>query len=382
MSQDFLELDLSEGLESSARDKAKHIANLEERMEKFMNFLDFTPTKRRYILEEGGAETISDFQNLFATVLDRQLLAKYKIQTPAWRSYTKVGTQRDFRAQNILGLFGLQSSLSQVPELGEYKAGKLIDGKVACSVLKYGRVFPLSWEVLINDDLGAFSDVADRLANAALRSEYRAAANLFVDSSGPKSTLFSSSGVTNIDGVSIINKGTSALTATSLFDTTTLMANQLDIDGEPVMIDGFQLVVPPAKQRAALEAVSPAALIAVGLSSTSVKERQTSMNVTAQLNINIVVNPYLPLIDTTTGATAWYLFANLSNGAAIQLNFLQGHESPEIVMKASNKVAVGGGPVSPMEGDFSQDSMQWRVRHIFGGAVIDNRMAYAQAATT
>jgi hypothetical protein len=330
MSQDFLELDVSEGLEASAADKARHIANLEERMEKFMNFLDFTPTKRRYILEEGGAETISDFQNLFATVLDRQLLAKYKIQTPAWRSYVKVGTQRDFRAQNILGIFGLQGGLSKVPELGEYKAGKLVDGKVANSVYKYGRVFPISWEAIVNDDLGAFSDVAERLANAAVRTEYRAAVNLFVDSSGPIATVFGNA-IAAFDGGTIVNKGTLPLTASNLFDTTVAMANQNDIDGEPIMVDGWVLVVPPAKQKAALEAVAPAALIAVGLSSTSAKERQTSANVTANLNIEIVVNPYLPLIDTTTGSSAWYLFAKLSSGTAIQLNYLQGDEAPELV---------------------------------------------------
>src|SRR6185437_6070251 len=310
MSQDFLELDMSEGLESSARGKAKHIENLEERMEKFMNFLDFTPTKRRYILEEGGAETISDFQNLFATVLDRQLLAKYKIQTPPYRSYVKIGSQRDFRAQNILGIFGLQGGLSKVPELGEYRAGKLVDGKIANTVSKYGRVFPISWEAIVNDDLGAFSDVADRLANAALRTEYRAAVNLFVDSTGPIATLFSSTGVTAFDGGSIINKGTLVLDSTNLFATAVAMSNQNDIDGEPIMVDGWVLVVPPAKQKAALEAVSPAALIATGVGNAAA--RLTSANVTANLNIEIVVNPYLPIVDTTTGSTAWYLFARLS----------------------------------------------------------------------
>jgi hypothetical protein len=379
MSQDFLELDLSEGLEASAADKARHIANLEERMEKFLAFLDFTPTKRRYILEEGGAETISDFQNLFATVLDRQLLAKYKIQTPVWRSYVKTGTQRDFRAQNILGIFGLQGGLSKVPELGEYKAGKLVDGKVANTVSKYGRVFPISWEAIVNDDLGAFSDVADRLANAALRTEYRAAVNLFVGSGGPLSALFGAA-VTAFDGGIVTNLGTLPLTSDNLFATTVAMANQNDIDGEPIMVDGWVLVVPPAKQKAAMEAVSPAALIAVGVNNAAL--RQTGANVTAQLNIDIVVNPYLPIIDTTTGNTAWYLFAKLSSGAAMQINFLQGHEAPELVMKMSNKVMVGGGQVSPMEGDFQQDSMQWRVRHILGGTIIDPRFAYAQASTT
>jgi hypothetical protein len=378
---DFLELDLSDGLETSAAESVQRIANLEERIGKFINFMNYRPSKRRYLIEEGGAETTSDFPILFGTVLDRQLYAKYKLQNPAWRSYVRTGTQRDFRANNIIGVFGLQGALSKVPELSEYKAGALTEGRVANQVFKYGKVFPISWEAIINDDLGAFSDVAERLANAALQTEYREATKLFAAASGPSTAVFGTA-ITAIDGVVVNNKGTTALSATSLFDTTVLMAQQLDVDGNPIMVDGYTLVVPPQKQRAALEAVSPAALIAVGLSSTSAKERQTSMNVTASLNIDIVVNPFLPIIDTTTGTTAWYLFAKLSNGAAIQMNFLTGRESPEIVMKASDKVAIGGGSVSPMEGSFSQDSMLWRVRHILGGNTIDVRMAYAQAATT
>jgi len=358
----------------------------------FNKFMNLSTPKRKVIMDEGrrgmawlteGAETTSDFPNLFGTVLDRTLLAKYQIQKPDVFSYVKRGRQRDFRAQNILGVFGLQSNLSQVPEHGAYKAQALADGKVSCSLKKYGRIFPLSWEAMINDDLGAFADAADRLANAAVRTEIFQATSLIADSTGPRSALFGTALTHPIDGGTVANKGTTALSSQALFDTVTLMRNQKDTDGEPIMIDGFILVVPPDKYKAALEAVNPAALIAVGLSSTSAKEVQTSWNATANLPIQVVMNPYLPIIDTTHGTTTWYLFATLANGYAVQLNFLAGHESPELCMKASDKVALGGGGlISAMEGNFLNDTAQWRVRHVLGGAVIDPRMAYAQAATT
>jgi hypothetical protein len=355
-------------------------------------FMKMSTAKRRVIMEEGrrgiaylteGAETTSDFSNLFGTVLDRTLLAKYQIQRPDVFGYVKKGTQRDFRAQNIIGVFGLQGNLPQVPEQGSYKAKALADGKVSCTVSKFGRIFPLSWESLINDDLGAFSDAADRLANAATRTEIYQATKLIAVAAGPSTSLFGTALTHPIDGGTVANKGTSVLSATTLFDTLTLMRNQLDTDGEPIMIDRFTLVVPPNKYKAALEAVNPAALIAVGLSATNAKEVQTSWNATASQPIDVVQNPYLPILDTTHGTTTWYVFATLSNGAAVQLNFLTGHESPEICMRASDKVSLGGGGlISPMEGNFLNDSAQWRVRHIMGGAVIDPRMAYAQAATS
>jgi hypothetical protein len=57
------------------------------------------------------------------------------------------------------------------------------------------------------------------------------------------------------------------------------------------------------------------------------------------------------------------------------MNFLAGHESPEVVMKSPNKITLGGGLNNPTEGDFESDSMQWRVRHILGGTQVDPRYA-------
>jgi hypothetical protein len=74
--------------------------------------------------------------------------------------------------------------------------------------------------------------------------------------------------------------------------------------------------------------------------------------------------------------------ADTSNGTAAQMNFLAGHEAPEVVMKAPNKSSVQGGMGSPMDGDFESDTLRWRVRHVLGGVQVDPRMAYAQAATS
>lgn len=387
--KDFLEL-LQEGEDSAfvvLEERAKQrIARFQEKFGWFVTeFMEMKPVKRMYYLhqlQEAG-ETTSDFPLLFGTVLQRELVAKYKIATPSWRQYVKVGTSNDFRKSSLLNVLGGKSTLDIVPEQGEYKQANLSDAKVDIQVFKRGRKVGLSWETLINDDLGAFAGLAQDLSDVALRTEYKEATKLFVSSSGPNSTLFSSSGAANpIDGATIINKDTKTLSADNIFATVTAMRNQLDVDGEPIVFDGFTLVVPPKKEQAALEALSPAALIAVGLSSTSTKERQTSANVTAQLGIDIVVNPYLPVVDTTHGDTSWYIFAKLSNGGAVQMNFLRGHETPEITMKAPNKQMLGGGAANPLEGDFESDTNQWRVRHVLGGTQVDMRLAYAQAATS
>jgi hypothetical protein len=93
--------------------------------------------------------------------------------------------------------------------------------------------------------------------------------------------------------------------------------------------------------------------------------------------LTLAVNPWLDIIDTTAGTKTWYLFGAPANGDAVKMNFLRGHENPEIVQKMSDKISLGGAPISPLEGDFDSDSIQWRVRHVFGGTQTDPRYTYA-----
>jgi hypothetical protein len=378
--RDFLEV-MQEGekLESSLKHRASRIANFAEKLEGFMSLITnksgMSAHKRSYLMKE--AETTSDFPILFGTVLERQLIARYQTAKSEWRTYTKTGTQNDFRSNNIIGVFGLESELPQVAERGEYKADKLADGKVANSLKKYGRSFPLSWETLINDDLGAFSDLSSRLAASAINTEYLNSTRLYVDAAGPIATLFGNSLSHPIDGGVLDNLTTDLFDVDALGDAITAMRQQKDYNGNPVIVERFHLVVGPNLEIPALKALSQGALIAGGGSTGVV----TSENVIAKLPITLHVNPFQPIVYTA-GHEPWFLFGeNGGNTPAIQMNFLRGHEAPEVVQRQSNKVSLGGGAMSATEGDFETDTMAWRVRHIMGGTQVDPRFAYASDAT-
>jgi hypothetical protein len=119
--------------------------------------------------------------------------------------------------------------------------------------------------------------------------------------------------------------------------------------------------------------------VVAGLASTSSASFATSANVIAKnFSINAHINPYLPIIDTSGHVdTTWYVFADpQADGPAVQLNFLRGRETPEVVMKASDKVSLGGAALSAMEGDYHSDKVGFRVRALMGGAAVDPRYAY------
>jgi hypothetical protein len=88
-----------------------------------------------------------------------------------WRGAVDVP---DFRTVKRYQVDGAEGKLLEVPELTEYPDASLDDTLTASyAVKKYGRRIDLSWETLINDDLGAFRDLPERLAKAARRSEDR-----------------------------------------------------------------------------------------------------------------------------------------------------------------------------------------------------------------
>jgi hypothetical protein len=385
-SRDILEIvQESEKFELGMRDRSRRVVNFEEKLKAFIDLASNKKGMRRAVraaaLEE--AASTSDFPILFGTVLERQLLAKYSIANVDWRQYIATGTQNDFRPKDMIGVYGLQAKLAAVKQRGEYKQdAQLGEGKVSISLGKYGAIFGLGWETLINDDLGAFSDIATRYANRALRTEYYYATALLAMSTGPHTSLFGAPIVHPIDGANVTNLGALPFSNDNLGAVCNKIRRQVDSDGEPIIVDGFDVVVPPALETELWKALNPAALIAVGVGNAAA--RATSANVVVQnLNITGHVNPYLPIIDTSgKGDATWYVIGKQNgNAPAAQINFLRGHEQPEIVMKAPNKTTLSGAPTSPMDGNFEEDTMWWRVRHVLGGVQIDPRLAYAETGS-
>jgi hypothetical protein len=99
------------------------------------------------------------------------------------------------------------------------------------------------------------------------------------------------------------------------------------------------------------------------------------------LGLQVHVDPYLPIVDTSGNRNGtWYVFADPSQGAAIGYDRLRGAEAPEICMKQSDKMLVGGGAMGPFAGDFETDNVAYRVRLVGAGFRADPRFAYAQVS--
>lgn len=320
-----------------------------------------TGRRPSYLLRE--ALGTSDFPLLFGDILDRQLLAAYREAPATYRAYVKVVTVPDFRQVSRFAVDGGDAVLAPVPPQSEYPETSLSESRDQYAVAKYGRRIPFSWEAIINDDLEALRDIPERFGRAARRSEERFATELFVDANGPHAQLYQA-------GRNNIVTGNPPLSVAALEDALTQLANQKDPSGEPILLDAVHLVVPPSLEITAHQIVNTV-------------ERRIQQGTDNLLvvrgnglprNLQVHVNRYIPAVaSNANGSTSWFLFGEPSDSRpALEMGFLRGHTEPEIFIKAPNAQRVGGGAAAPLDGDFDTDAIQYKVRHVFGGARLVN----------
>ncbi|HLI84499.1 MAG TPA: hypothetical protein VKV17_11305 [Bryobacteraceae bacterium] len=90
-------------------------------------------------------------------------------------------------------------------------------------------------------------------------------------------------------------------------------------------------------------------------------------------DLKVVTNYFFPVINPTLAKTCWMLFADPNVGRpAIEVGFLRGHEVPEIFRKLPNAQRLGGA-VDPMDGNYDNDSVGYKIRHVVGVGLMDGR---------
>lgn len=336
--------------------------------------------KHEFLLHE--VITTDDFPDLFGFTIEREMIARYRAVTADWQNYCADGKMANFNIGEKHKVQGNDNLLSRVVEKGEYLISPMSDGHYDRRVYKWGRQFDISWEATINDMLDAFDDLPERFAEAVRYTRAYNVTDMIASAAGPDALLFGTALADVADGQLITNVGTLALTIGNLEITLALMAMQTDVSGRPLGIAGVHLVVPPLLYLTARAIVTSAVKQWTEVGAGGGIPVPT-LNVLTDLGIRVHKDPLLPVIDVSANRnTTWYLFADPSEGRAIQMDYLRGHEDPEICMKASDKVTTAGANLSPFSGDFATDNVFYRVRDVHGGTRLDRRFCYAQDGTT
>lgn len=348
---------------------------------------------RRYPMVFRETMSTSDFSALTADVLDRQLLGDYtEVPIPVLPLCQKA-TLQDFRNKKIFIFDGMETPFAAVAELQDLPLRDMSQRTpITYAPLKYEAGAKISWEAVINDDLGVFRDTSQRLARGARRTKHKFITGLYSSATGPNSTLFTTAFANQV----IITNGAAtnnpALSIQALNDAMTVFMNQVDAGGDPIEIPGQMfLVVGPSLYVTAnniMHQLSVDINVVGGTSQTSGSgATQTLFNAQRVKvdnwiigNLSVIMDPYLPIVTTSAGVktTQWYIFADpASQGRpALQIGDLRGYDTPQLYEKVPNTMRSGGG-VEPLLGDFRSMSTEFKALLAFGGVQMDGRSAVA-----
>ncbi len=364
------------------------------------------------------AMTVSDFPLLFGDVLDRQVLANYAETSYSWDMYCKRAILNDFRLARMFRVdrgaavldgpiipnsYGATGTGTKgLEQLSEYPLRRRVVSGYTDQLYKFGCRMDFSFETIVNDDLDALKDTPALFGRAARRTEEKRATQLYATSSGPNTAFYNNTNKNVINptvapGCPYTNP---PLSIDAVMWALTVMSNQRDLDGEPISIDAAVLVYPPAL-RVTAENILNARELYVNIEGGNISQNVALNAMTSGVRMVVAnwaakfaqgaLNYYLPVVDTTYGNQAWYLFASPRNGRpALQQSFLRGREMPQLFMKLPNQVGIGEGRMgpgagvmpgtnntNPMEGDFDTDAIDYKIRHFLGGTLLDPILSVA-----
>ena len=312
------------------------------------------------------ALTTSDlFKSATGDLLDRELLNVYQDVQGVWQKFATRTTVRNFKPKKLVDIMGGKTRLDLVPELTEYPSANSASNEYQISAKKFGRRFGYSWEAGVNDDIDELRQIPGRFGTAAQLTEEYAALEAIATTAGAPSTAFFKSYNAAAAGAlgysAFDNSSTKKLTADSLQAALENIAARKDKDGNLVPNAGLILMVGPALQFAAQRVLNTTEIRSVDANGRTTVEPNPFVGM-----VTLVVNPLL-------AGTGWFILPDPARAArpAVAVALLAGYETPDLRVAANTGSRVGGGAISPEEGDFEVDGVWYRVRHVSGGASLD-----------
>lgn len=117
----------------------------------------------------GGLHSTSDFGSVLADVANKSMLRAYQEANENFEKFTKRGILTDYKPAKRVGM-GLFPGLDEIKENAEFTYGTMGDFGETIVAADYGKLFAIGRQAVINDSLGAFTDIPAKAGRAAKRT--------------------------------------------------------------------------------------------------------------------------------------------------------------------------------------------------------------------
>jgi hypothetical protein len=308
--------------------------------------------KRALEYRDAGMNTTSDFAVLLETAVNKTFLGQYAITPTTWQRWAGKKSVQDFRTATFYrpGSFGVLDSVS---EAGEIKHKNIPDGaKAQLTASTKGNIIGITRRAIVNDDLGAFQNLAAGLGQAAAFSVESDAFALITANAGL--------GTTQSDAQPLFHANRSNIGATGAMSVTTwdsaaaIMAVQKDVSAQMI------LDLKPAVWLGPKGLESTAKVLNTSTIDPTVSKGQAPNPVNGMVR-DVIGTGRLPGTGGTT--TRHYFLADPGLFPVFAVGFIDGQEAPVITSQQS----------------FEYDGMQIRILFDYGVAILDYRGAVACA---
>jgi len=315
---------------------------------------------------EGAYNTTGSFPYLLMDAANKSLLAGYEEAPYTWNMWARQGQSVD-DMKNINRIrFSAMGSPEVVPEGHDYPESKVGDEKETYRVEKYGSMFSVSWETIVNDDLDALSRVPAMQGASCRRKQNQVVYSVLTANAAMADTgaLFNATAQTTAGGHANLTTGAGAPSVTTLNAGYLSMMTKTGVTvngvaGPILNIQPSYIIVPAALGATALQLLGSIADPGAGGSAAGNSNTLNIYGPNGSRPIKVIIEPVLD----ASSATAWYLAASTSQVDTVELTFLAGEESPVL---ESDWVMVN-------------DTYLFKVRQTFAAAPIDFRGLYKHA---
>jgi hypothetical protein len=296
-------------------------------------------------VREANEVTTSILNQVVLNSMTKRLVQDYQAQPQEWRKFCSITTLRDMKSQDRVRLNDF-SSLPTVTEGSAYVNLAWDDARETYTPVKKGSLVQVTREAILNDDIYAISRIPSKLGIAAAVT-----INEFVYGLITSNPTMTDTTKVFDDGVqtSHANRLTSSLSATAVQSGMTLMLKQTNAASKRIGARPRFLLVPPDLLFTAMTLVSSTLL--PGSMNNDINVLQGAMEVIS--------------VPQFTDVTDWYLIADPMIVPGIEVGFLNGRDTPEMLMQEG-----GDGQYV-----FTNDLISYKVRWEFGGGWVDYRGA-------
>ncbi len=289
------------------------------------------------------AMSTSDFPNILANVANKTLLDAYQASPTALKRICRVVSAADFKERRVLR-FGEGTGLQFKPEGASYTYGAIAEQVSSYQVKSYGRVFAVSREMIINDDLGAMDQFFRSAGRLATEFEARLLADLLTANNGSGPILADGLPLFHSTRGNLASSG-GAISVATLGAARAALRRMKGLDGGIIIDADPRFLIVPVAQQTLGEQVT-----------TEITPAQPSDVNPFAGRLTVLADPHLD--DAST--TAWYLAADPANIPTFELAYLEGTN----------------GPQTETENDFDHDVLKFKVRLDVGAGVVDWRGIY------